>query len=123
VWRRLQHFYQNPFTSLDPTWKVEQLVREPLDRFHIGTRRERSERVREALASVGLGEHLLSRKPVALSGGQRQRVAVTRALVLKPDVIALNEPISARRQGPGRHRPGAGVATGEPGADLCVRVP
>jgi peptide/nickel transport system ATP-binding protein len=95
VWRRLQLVYQNPFTSLDPTWKVGDLVREPLDRFKIGTRAERVERVREAVANVGLGEHLLSRKPAALSGGQRQRVAIARALVLKPDVIVLDEPTSA----------------------------
>ncbi len=95
VWRHLQLVYQNPFTSLDPTWTVEKLVREPLDRFKIGTRDERTERVREALANVGLGEHLLSRQPDALSGGQRQRVAIARALVLKPDVIVLDEPTSA----------------------------
>jgi peptide/nickel transport system ATP-binding protein len=95
AWRHLQLVYQNPFTSLDPAWKVEQLVREPLDRFKIGTPGERAGWVREALADVGLGEHLLDRRPGALSGGQRQRVAIARALVLKPDVIVLDEPTSA----------------------------
>ncbi|WP_136685130.1 ABC transporter ATP-binding protein [Falsirhodobacter xinxiangensis] len=95
AWRHLQLVYQNPFTSLDPTWKVETLIREPLDRFGIATPKDRADRVREALANVGLGEHLLARKPAALSGGQRQRVAIARALVLKPDVIVLDEPTSA----------------------------
>jgi peptide/nickel transport system ATP-binding protein len=95
VRRHLQLVYQNPFTSLDPTWRVERLIREPLDRFRIGGKGERAQAVREAVASVGLGEHLLSRKPTALSGGQRQRVAIARALVLRPDVIVLDEPTSA----------------------------
>ena len=93
--RQLQLVYQNPFTSLDPTWRVDRLIGEPLDRFEIGSRSERAKTVREALASVGLGEQLLSRRPDALSGGQRQRVAIARALVLKPDVIVLDEPTSA----------------------------
>ncbi|MGJ5202805.1 dipeptide ABC transporter ATP-binding protein [Bradyrhizobium sp. HKCCYLR20261] len=95
AWRHLQLIYQNPFTSLDPTWTVERLVREPLDRFKIGTAESRRAQVRQSLADVGLGEHLLARKPGALSGGQRQRVAIARALVLRPDVIVLDEPTSA----------------------------
>ncbi|MCF7547987.1 ABC transporter ATP-binding protein [Pseudonocardia sp. WMMC193] len=95
VRRHLQLVYQNPFTSLDPTWKVERLVREPLDRYEVGTPDERRALVRETLRSVGLSEELRSRKPSALSGGQRQRVAIARALVLRPDVIVLDEPTSA----------------------------
>ena len=93
--RHLQLVYQNPFTSLDPTWRVERIAREPLDRFGVGDKAERRDRVREALHSVGLPESVLSRRPTHLSGGQRQRVAIARALVLRPDVVVLDEPTSA----------------------------
>jgi len=93
--RHLQLVYQNPFTSLDPTWRLERIVREPLDRFGVGNRAQRRDRVREVLHSVGLPESMLSRRPTSLSGGQRQRVAIARALVLRPDVVVLDEPTSA----------------------------
>ncbi|MDQ1130541.1 ABC transporter ATP-binding protein [Microbacterium sp. SORGH_AS_0888] len=93
--RHLQLVYQNPFTSLDPTWRVERLVREPLDRYRVGDRHSRRETVRETLAAVGLKDTLWDRHPAALSGGQRQRVAIARAIALRPDVVVLDEPTSA----------------------------
>jgi peptide/nickel transport system ATP-binding protein len=95
VRRQLQLVYQNPFTSLDPTWQVRRIIGEPLDRFRIGTRASRAAAVREALESVGLDERYLRRRPTDLSGGQRQRVAIARALVLRPEVVVLDEPTSA----------------------------
>ena len=93
--RHLQLVYQNPFTSLDPMWRVGRIVREPLDQFRVGDKADRAGRVQEALAAVGLDESFLSRRPAQLSGGQRQRVAIARALVVRPDVVVLDEPTSA----------------------------
>jgi peptide/nickel transport system ATP-binding protein len=93
--RHLQLVYQNPFTSLDPTWRVGRIISEPLDRYGIGDKDDRRARVREAIDSVGLAEEMLARRPTNLSGGQRQRVAIARALVLRPDVLVLDEPTSA----------------------------
>ncbi len=93
--RHLQLVYQNPFTSLDPTWRVERIVREPLDRYGVGDKAQRRDRVRDVLDAVGLPAGVLSRRPANLSGGQRQRVAIARALVLRPDVVVLDEPTSA----------------------------
>lgn len=95
VRRHLQLVYQNPFTSLDPTWRVGRIVREPLDRFGVGSTADRDDRVREALQSVGLPDDAAGRRPAQLSGGQRQRVAIARALVVRPDVVVLDEPTSA----------------------------
>ena len=93
--RRIQLVHQNPFSSLDPRQTVAQIVEEPLRNFEPVSAPERRRRVADILARVGLPPAVSTRLPNALSGGQRQRVAIARALVLEPQVLVLDEAVSA----------------------------
>jgi peptide/nickel transport system ATP-binding protein len=95
--RRMQLIYQDPYESLDPRLSVHAAVEEPLLIHGLGgSRSERRERVREALTRVELSppELFLERYPHELSGGQRQRVAIAASIVLGPDLLVADEPVS-----------------------------
>ena len=93
----MQMVFQDPFGSLDPKWRVTQLVEEPLIAFKASAvAAERRRRVQELLDLVGLDPARYgARRPRQLSGGQAQRVAIARALALNPSLIICDEPVSS----------------------------
>jgi oligopeptide/dipeptide ABC transporter ATP-binding protein len=93
--QQVQPVFQDPYSSIDPRWRVGHSVAESLDAFAIGTRAERHARVVDLLDRVGLDPSFARRRPHELSGGQRQRVGIAAALAPEPRLIVADEPVSA----------------------------
>ena len=91
----IQMIFQDPYASLNPRFKVKDILEEPLIINKIGNKLERSIKINSMIEKVGLTSEDLEKYPHQFSGGQRQRIGIARALILEPKIIICDEPVSA----------------------------
>lgn len=91
----MQIIFQDPFASLNPRMRIDQIVTEPLAIHGAAATARQREQAAEIMKAVGLEESALNRYPHEFSGGQRQRIGIARALILRPKFVVCDEPVSA----------------------------